>query len=191
MKTLYGLVTILLFLYSCGTGTVVNAEGNQPPVLTDEEADAILAAGGETVCFVPDDQLRETLSPLQYAVTQEGGTETPFQNEYWNNHEKGLYVDIISGVPLFASNTKYDSGTGWPSFFQPISQDAVLLVKDTSYGMVRIEVRSASSGAHLGHVFSDGPAPTGLRYCMNSASLRFIPADKIVEAGYDPALIGD
>ena len=103
---------------------------------------------------------------------------------YWNNHEEGIYVDKIDGTPLFSSNTKFDSGTGWPSFFSPISDDKLILVQDASFGMLRIEVRSKSSGAHLGHVFNDGPAPTGKRYCINSASLRFIKKSEMEKEGY-------
>jgi len=140
-------------------------------------------ANPEYVCVVPDEVLKDKLTPLQFAVTRTGATERPFENAYWNNHEAGIYVDVIDGTPLFASSTKYDSGTGWPSFWQPIDKNALDLVEDKSYGMVRIEVRSKSSGAHLGHVFDDGPEPTGLRYCMNSASLRFVPASELEKEG--------
>ena len=115
------------------------------------------------------------LTPLQHHVTQEGGTETAFQNSYWDHKDKGTYVDITSEDPLFSSNDKFDSGTGWPSFTQPIDPDAVTEHIDDSSGMTRIEIKSASSGNHLGHVFDDGPAPTGKRYCINSAALSFIP----------------
>jgi len=133
---------------------------------------------------VDKSQLKKKLTPLQYHVTQECGTEPPFQNEYWDNHEEGIYVDVITGEPLFSSRDKFDSGSGWPSFTRPIRDDILEQKKDYSFGMVRIEVRSKSSDAHLGHVFPDGPAPTGLRYCINSAALRFIPKDKLVEEGY-------
>jgi methionine-R-sulfoxide reductase len=134
------------------------------------------------------EQLREKLTPEQFHVCMENGTERPFQNEYWNNHEAGLYVDVISGEPLFASIHKFDSGTGWPSFWQPLQKDAVESKTDSSHGLTRTEVRSAKSDAHLGHVFPDGPKPSGLRYCINSASLKFIPLAKIKEAGYEPFL---
>lgn len=134
---------------------------------------------------VPSDaELRERLTPLQYKVTRKDSTEPAFNNPYWNNHEPGLYVDIISGVPLFSSTDKYDSGTGWPSFTQPLDKDNIVIKKDRSFLMVRNEVRSKFSDAHLGHVFDDGPQPTGLRYCMNSAALRFIPAADLEKEGY-------
>ncbi|MDQ3622770.1 MAG: peptide-methionine (R)-S-oxide reductase MsrB [Verrucomicrobiota bacterium] len=130
------------------------------------------------------EELKKQLTPTQYHVACENGTEPAFRNEYWNNKEAGLYVDIISGEPLFASVHKFDSGTGWPSFFQSLKKDAVVEKRDNSHGMTRIEVRSAKGDAHLGHLFNDGPAPTGLRYCVNSASLRFIPVAKLQELGY-------
>jgi len=130
------------------------------------------------------EELRNKLTPTQYKVACEGGTEPAFHNAYWDNHEPGLYVDVISGEPLFASTQKFDSGTGWPSFYDTLNKKAIVAKKDESYGMVRTEVRSSKSDAHLGHVFEDGPAPTGLRYCINSASLRFVPVAKLKEEGY-------
>ncbi len=135
------------------------------------------------VCVVNDVELSERLTPLQFAVTRKGATERPFDNAYWNNHEEGVYVDVIDGTPLFVSTTKYDSGTGWPSFWEPLDLDALDLVEDRSFGMVRTEVRAKKSGAHLGHLFDDGPEPTGKRYCMNSASLRFVPASELEREG--------
>jgi methionine-R-sulfoxide reductase len=138
---------------------------------------------------VPNDaELRRQLSKDQYHVTRECGTETPFQNAYWDNHKPGIYVDIITGEPLFSSLDKFESGTGWPSFTKPIAQDKVVEKRDSSHGMERTEVRSKASDSHLGHVFDDGPAPTGERYCVNSAALRFIPAEKLREEGYSQYL---
>jgi methionine-R-sulfoxide reductase len=132
----------------------------------------------------PDSDLKKNLTPEQYKVTQCEGTEPPFRNAYWDNHEPGIYVDVVSGEPLFSSLDKFDSGTGWPSFSRPLEEEGLTTRKDHKLFMSRTEVRSRIADSHLGHVFNDGPAPAGLRYCMNSASLRFVPVDKLEAEGY-------
>jgi peptide methionine sulfoxide reductase msrA/msrB len=131
-----------------------------------------------------DADLKARLTPAQYEVTQCSATEPPFRNEFWNHHEAGIYVDVVTGEPLFASVDKFDSGTGWPSFTKPIEDANVTEHADNSHGMRRVEVRSLGGESHLGHLFDDGPMPTGLRYCINSASLRFVPVAKLEAEGY-------
>jgi methionine-R-sulfoxide reductase len=156
-------------------------KGEQPMIYTEEQA--------STVCYIqPTEELKQKLKPEEYAVLVQAATEPPFQNSYWDNHRAGIYVDRIDGTPLFASSTKFESGTGWPSFWKPIDQSAIILVEDHSLGMDRIEVRSKKSGGHLGHLFNDGPNPTGLRYCINSASLEFVPKDEMAKRGYGALL---
>jgi methionine-R-sulfoxide reductase len=158
----------------------VPCSGAEPQIITSKPE------SGKMQDFKKPDQaqLQKVLSPEQFAVTQQCGTEPAFRNAYWNNHKPGIYVDVVSGQPLFSSLDKFDSGTGWPSFTRPVESTSVMAKPDTTHGMARTEVRSTKADSHLGHVFRDGPAPTGLRYCINSASLRFIPVDQMAAEGY-------
>jgi methionine-R-sulfoxide reductase len=150
------------------------------------DSTAVITPYMETNNFKKPDaaELKKKLTPEQFAVTQQAATEPAFNNKYWDTHDAGIYVDVVSGKPLFSSLDKFDSGCGWPSFTKPISDNEVVEKEDNSYGMERTEVRSKMADSHLGHVFDDGPGPTHLRYCINSASLRFVPVDKMKAAGY-------
>lgn len=152
------------------------------------EGNSILVDSMENLEKLDLAKLKDKLSAEQFEVTQKNGTEQPFKNAYWNNHNPGLYVDVVSGEPLFSSLDKFDSGTGWPSFTRPINHSGIVEKQDYKYGMTRIEVRSGQADSHLGHLFNDGPEPTGKRYCINSASLRFIPVESISEEGYEAYL---
>lgn len=165
-----------------------HADQATPQTLTLLKSEKKVTKYNPEICEFPkdDEALKKLLTPEQYAITKKNGTERPFENIYWNNKHHGIYVDIISKEPLFSSKDKFESGSGWPSFTKPIKEDVVIEKQDKSYGMNRVEIRSKRADSHLGHVFDDGPAEQGgLRYCMNSASLKFVPLEKMKDEGYE------
>ena len=178
VMVLMGLVGAQMFLNRAGAQ---KQEEKKVETTTNPSSTASAAA---TPTKPADAELKQKLTPEQYYVTQKCGTEPPFNNAYWNNHTPGVYVDVVTGEALFTSLDKFDSGSGWPSFTKPIAKEKVVEKSDRTLGIDRTEVRGAKSDAHLGHVFDDGPGPNGLRYCVNSAALRFIPVEKLKEEGY-------
>jgi peptide methionine sulfoxide reductase msrA/msrB len=181
MKFRPAFALVVLVLAGCRSTSTSPASSAEAPA---EPAPKVAVTAARKYEKPPAHELRRKLSELQYEVTQEDATEPPFKNEYWDNHAEGIYVDVVTGEPLFSSGDKFESGTGWPSFTRPIDEKAVKSKSDTTLGMTRTEVRSSGGDSHLGHVFDDGPAPAGLRYCINSASLRFIPVSRLGAEGY-------